>query len=410
MNKELQRFGIILLLSAGVLLVVSGCGSRKQAAMVSGESLLQEKAPVAKEEPTDKGGLPLEGSALTQEAMDLGGAVEELPAQAQEPPPVVAEPEMPAAPKEELFVEDSQKQIMEEPIVPSGVPSGGPEPEMATSQLTFSPSTPSFPAPPSTSGTPTPPSTVPPLSYSPEGPALPLGLQPEGTAAGPGEGSTSEAPAGGIGKSSTSEAPTGLTFHDLLPELPPAPSRRPSPFSSGPEGEGGMESAGEAAVPEEGMPAESGQQLAKAEPMVPGQEEHVPAPHEELKPLGAFDMGAAANGEKVESPLAPVFFDFDQYTIRPDAASVLETNAQLLKTTYADKPVLIEGHCDERGTQEYNFVLGERRARAVKSYLVDLGVQGSRLQIVSYGEDRPFCLEHTPSCWQENRRGQFVLR
>jgi peptidoglycan-associated lipoprotein len=71
-------------------------------------------------------------------------------------------------------------------------------------------------------------------------------------------------------------------------------------------------------------------------------------------------------------------------------------------------PILIEGHCDERGTSEYNLVLGEKRARAAMQYLQDLGVAASRLQIVSFGKEKPFCRVHTVDCWQENRRAHLV--
>ena len=111
-----------------------------------------------------------------------------------------------------------------------------------------------------------------------------------------------------------------------------------------------------------------------------------------------------------DSKLTDVFFDFDQYAIRSAAVPVLEKNAALLKHTYKDSTVLIGGYCDERGTVEYNLQLGKRRAQAVKEYLVDLGVEKSRIQIVSYGKEKPFCTESTASCWQENRRGHFEQR
>ena len=109
-----------------------------------------------------------------------------------------------------------------------------------------------------------------------------------------------------------------------------------------------------------------------------------------------------------DSGLADVFFDFDQYAIRPDAVPNLEKNAGLLKSAYENSSVLIEGHCDERGTVEYNLELGKRRAQSVKDYLVDLGIEESRIRIVSYGKEKPFCAESKPTCWQQNRRGHFV--
>ncbi len=111
-----------------------------------------------------------------------------------------------------------------------------------------------------------------------------------------------------------------------------------------------------------------------------------------------------------DSGLTDVFFDFDQYAIRSAAVPVLEKNAALLKHTYKESTVLIGGYCDERGTVEYNLELGKRRAQAVKEYLVDLGVEEARIQIVSYGKEKPFCMESTANCWQQNRRGHFEQR
>ena len=113
---------------------------------------------------------------------------------------------------------------------------------------------------------------------------------------------------------------------------------------------------------------------------------------------------------KKDSQLEHVFFGFDQYSIRDDAVSVLERNAEMLNGRYKDSDVLIEGHCDERGTTDYNVELGKRRAQAVKDYLIDLGVEASRIKIVSYGKEKPFCHESEPACWQQNRRGHFVLQ
>jgi peptidoglycan-associated lipoprotein len=116
----------------------------------------------------------------------------------------------------------------------------------------------------------------------------------------------------------------------------------------------------------------------------------------------------AASAEGQAPGLTDVYFDFDRYTIRADAQPVLGTNAAVIKDL-TGKSVLIEGHCDERGTQAYNLVLGEKRARATKHYLEDLGIPASRLKIVSYGEVRPFCNEHEERCWQKNRRAHFVV-
>ena len=105
--------------------------------------------------------------------------------------------------------------------------------------------------------------------------------------------------------------------------------------------------------------------------------------------------------------LSDIFFDFDQFLIRGDAKAALEANARLLKSDPGTK-ILIEGHCDERGTGAYNLVLGERRAQAAKRYLQDVGVAPSQIQITSYGKERPFCTEHSEACWQANRRAHFT--
>jgi peptidoglycan-associated lipoprotein len=106
--------------------------------------------------------------------------------------------------------------------------------------------------------------------------------------------------------------------------------------------------------------------------------------------------------------LKDVFFDFDKYDIRPGDAKLLDTNAAWLKTN--NNLVLIEGHCDERGTNEYNLALGERRAKATMNYLVGQGVQANRITIISYGKERPTCTEHSEACWAKNRRAHFLVK
>ncbi|HEX5549785.1 MAG TPA: OmpA family protein [Nitrospira sp.] len=122
---------------------------------------------------------------------------------------------------------------------------------------------------------------------------------------------------------------------------------------------------------------------------------------------GAAPSGAAPSGETLS--LGDIFFDFDQHTIRRDAQSTLSANAAWINGK-PGKAVVIEGHCDERGTQAYNLVLGEKRARSTKRYLEDLGVPGSRLKTTSYGELRPFCKERDENCYQQNRRAHFVVQ
>jgi peptidoglycan-associated lipoprotein len=107
--------------------------------------------------------------------------------------------------------------------------------------------------------------------------------------------------------------------------------------------------------------------------------------------------------------LRDIHFDFDKYVIRPGEAAILDRNADWLKANAAHL-VLIEGHADERGTNEYNVALGERRAQATLNYLVAHGVASRRISIVSYGEERPQCAEHTEECWAKNRRAHFLVK
>jgi len=106
--------------------------------------------------------------------------------------------------------------------------------------------------------------------------------------------------------------------------------------------------------------------------------------------------------------LRDVFFDTDRFELTPEAREILATNAQWL-LQHPDVRILIEGHCDERNTREYNLALGERRANAVRDYLSFLGVAGDRIETISYGEERPFALGHDESAWKLNRRAHFVI-
>lgn len=107
-------------------------------------------------------------------------------------------------------------------------------------------------------------------------------------------------------------------------------------------------------------------------------------------------------------PLQDVQFGFDSYELDEPARAVLRENGNWLKENPRGR-VEIEGHCDERGTVEYNLALGSKRARAAKEYLVALGVSPDRLSTISYGEELPLCYEHTEDCWQRNRRAHFVV-
>lgn len=127
-------------------------------------------------------------------------------------------------------------------------------------------------------------------------------------------------------------------------------------------------------------------------------------------PGAAGGPGVARPGAPAEAPPKAgrdVFFDFDKSILRPDAKATLDKNIEWMQAN-SDIRVVVEGHCDERGTNEYNLALGERRANAVKDYLVAGGIASNRIETISYGEERPFVLGHDESAWKWNRRGHFV--
>ncbi|MGE5361178.1 MAG: peptidoglycan-associated lipoprotein Pal [Bacteroidales bacterium] len=109
-----------------------------------------------------------------------------------------------------------------------------------------------------------------------------------------------------------------------------------------------------------------------------------------------------------QKPLGDVYFDYDKYNIRDDARAPLQKDADWMKRWTSTK-VTVEGHCDSRGSAEYNLALGERRANAVKDYLVSLGIAADRITAVSKGKEQPVCTEEAESCWAQNRRGHFVI-
>ena len=140
--------------------------------------------------------------------------------------------------------------------------------------------------------------------------------------------------------------------------------------------------------------ANGGTLLAKADPGSIGRQ---------MEEIRAEQAASAAAG------LRDVFFAYDSWTISEDGRQALSRDAEWLKT-HPSALIKVEGHCDERGTSAYNLVLGEKRAKAVRNYLVELGIGANRLSVVSYGKERPFCNEHAESCYQQNRRGHLVVR
>ena len=113
---------------------------------------------------------------------------------------------------------------------------------------------------------------------------------------------------------------------------------------------------------------------------------------------------AAATGT-----LTDIHFEFDRYDLTTEATKVLDANVEWLRAN-PKQLVLIEGHCDERGTGTYNIALGERRAKATQNYLAAQGIQAARMAVLSYGEERPQCAEHSENCWAKNRRAHFMVK
>ncbi|MGE3402797.1 MAG: peptidoglycan-associated lipoprotein Pal [Vicinamibacterales bacterium] len=135
-------------------------------------------------------------------------------------------------------------------------------------------------------------------------------------------------------------------------------------------------------------------------------EENLPVPQQPLAEDGI--AGRSLDDLNRNSPLQPVFFPLDGFDLDGDGRAIVAANADILKQ-YPSWMVTIEGHCDERGTAEYNLALGERRAVAVRAYLVSLGIPADRIRTVSYGKEFPFDPGHDEAAWSKNRRAHFVI-
>jgi peptidoglycan-associated lipoprotein len=131
-----------------------------------------------------------------------------------------------------------------------------------------------------------------------------------------------------------------------------------------------------------------------------------PAP----RPLTEEEIFARKSVDQLnsEKPLDDVFFDLDKSDIRDDGRSVLQRDADWMKK-WSTTQITVEGHADSRGSSEYNLGLGSRRAASVKDYLASLGVPANRITVISKGKEQPFCNDENESCWQQNRRGHFVI-
>jgi peptidoglycan-associated lipoprotein len=149
--------------------------------------------------------------------------------------------------------------------------------------------------------------------------------------------------------------------------------------------------------------SKSGEQLIAPSDIVVAKADASDAARRRAEDLQREALATAAAG------LEDVFFAFDSWQLSADAKQALMLDAEWMKSN-VDKPILIEGHCDERGTLAYNLVLGEKRAKAAQKYLQELGVTPTRLSVVSYGKERPFCKDRDEGCYQKNRRSHIVLR
>lgn len=129
---------------------------------------------------------------------------------------------------------------------------------------------------------------------------------------------------------------------------------------------------------------------------------------EPVQPAPAAEAAPAPAPEPTAFKAQTVYFGFDEYTLTPEAQQQLQALADHLKSA-PNAVVQVEGHCDERGSIEYNLALGERRAQSVKTYLTQVGIDGARLSTISYGEEKPAVEGHTESAWAKNRRAEFTL-
>jgi peptidoglycan-associated lipoprotein len=158
--------------------------------------------------------------------------------------------------------------------------------------------------------------------------------------------------------------------------------------------------------PDAGGPA-AGSATAKGDQQA-GEGQRGSARESEASRSGSLDQLREGKSPVTSGPLKDVFFEFDRYDLRADARDVLKGNADWLKKNPSAR-VEIEGHCDDRGTNEYNLALGAKRSQAVKDYLVTLGISNERLSTISYGEEIPVCKEQSEDCRGKNRRARFVV-
>ena len=161
------------------------------------------------------------------------------------------------------------------------------------------------------------------------------------------------------------------------------------------------------AVKEE--PSLKKEETAKAEAERAAKEKETPTTKEQFEKSLVAEKTPGIEGQVFESSLLKdIHFNFDKYDILPGDAAILKENAALLKK-FSNVKVQIEGHCDERGTSEYNLALGERRANKTKDYLVSLGISAARISTISYGKEKPLDPGHSEEAWAKNRRAHTII-
>jgi peptidoglycan-associated lipoprotein len=159
-------------------------------------------------------------------------------------------------------------------------------------------------------------------------------------------------------------------------------------------------------------PAPEPTRSAPAAPMAATAPRSTPAPEVASTPHAKYpDAATRARIDQLLARIEDAYFDYDQHTLRPDAITALQADSTELRDILKDYPdykLTIEGHCDERGSAEYNMALGEKRAESAKDYLVGVGIPSDQLHTVSYGKEKPVCDDHDEACWQKNRRIHIV--
>lgn len=157
-------------------------------------------------------------------------------------------------------------------------------------------------------------------------------------------------------------------------------------------------------------PAPPSPAAAPVTPPAPPPPPRPPAPPPAPAPLTEDEIFRRKSLEELnaENPLGDVFFDYDQSAIREDGRAALQKNVDFLRR-WTTTRITVEGHCDSRGSAEYNIALGDRRAAAVREYLVNLGMPADRILTISKGKEQPFCRDENEACWSQNRRGHFIV-